>query len=285
MEWRSGKLYQAREVHNAHRNSIKGIHSYGRTFATCSDDGSAKLWDTSSLAIISTFYRNHDSIISVAYDDKRLITGSYDHEIRIFDIDSSILKVSTKDHGHEVNCIDAIVNGKYVASSYAEDIMIHALPSGEFRAKFNASMHIFSFSVLGSGNIAVTGEDPNPVKVLEINKQELGPSSMEAAISLVIEDCSLLSKSFIEKIIRSKNIHSASDLFRRHNILLLAIRSNVIKEEDLDRLNGDIWYLEERIYYRVSKLTSESPAMLYPIFRHAEDLGTIRNVFKFRAEH
>jgi WD40 repeat protein len=60
----------------------------GDLFATTSDDGTARLWDTETGAALATFTGHEGPVLAVAFshDGERIATGGADGTIRIFPV-------------------------------------------------------------------------------------------------------------------------------------------------------------------------------------------------------
>jgi len=301
------------ERKEAHEDTIFGSYSHGNTFATASFDNTVKLW-TSKLNLMHTFRGHNSWAMCVEYNDTYLVSGAADSTVRVYNIKDfnevcTIRREVTCGFGR-IMCVAISKNSKIVVSGTDDQfISLHALPSGDFIAKYNIHMYIHGMCILESGELAVAGQSPNEIKVLKIDelsnpnfiddftgwvrrsldfRQTPPPkklSVMEDAFMSVLENPKSLDISFIEKAIQAENIKSAADLFCGHNLVLLAIRSQVLAREDIIRFHGDLWYFQDNLYYPASQLTNESGTMLYPIFHHAQDLGIIKDGHQYRVNH
>jgi len=301
------KVQVVNEINDAHEDTIFGSYAHGGTFATASYDNTVKLW-TSRLVLMHTF-RGHTSwAMCVEYDDTYLVSGAADNTVRVYRMNDfkhvcTIRRQVTSGFGR-IMCVAISKDSNIVVSGGDDQIIsLHALPSGDFIAKYNIHMFIHGMTILSNGHLAVVGHSPHDVKVFKIDELPEGEpfddsyvppvpvppqkqtSVMEEAFMTVLKKPDSLDIPFIEKIIQRKNINSAADLFCGHNLLLLAIRTKVLSRQDILKFKGNQWFFQDNLYYPASQLTNESGKMLYPIFHHAQDIGFIEDGHKFRMNH
>lgn len=295
---------------DAHEESIFGSYAHGGTFATASFDNTVKLWNT-DLLLLHTFSDHNSWAMCVAYNKNFLVSGSADNTVRIYSMNDfahveAIRRKVTSGFGR-IMCVAISEDSKIVVSGGDDQvIMLHSLPSGEFIAKYNVKMFIYDICIMSDGHLAVVGQSPEDVKVFKIDglapgnsfdpippippKPVLKPpvkklSYMEDALMTALKDPKKLDIAFIEKHIRKKYIKSAADLFCGHNLVLLAVRSQVLTREHILKFKGNLWYFQDNLYYPASQLTKESSKLLYPIFHHAQDIGIIQDGHKYRVNH
>lgn len=87
-----GPVFSGGEQIAGHTDSVLGVRfsSDGLRLATCSADGTAKVWNVLSGAEVRTFTGHEDAVIAIGFspDDLQLITGSADGSARIWDVAS-----------------------------------------------------------------------------------------------------------------------------------------------------------------------------------------------------
>ena len=294
IKWNNNNVAKiVRRCKKGHEKMISRIFSTNAdTFATCSSDKTARLWDSTSLSCKAVFRGNHEALCCVSYDHEILVTGSKDGTVRVFEIGTARLLRSITTHKNWVRCVRIIPHTHMIASSGSDKVIaLHSSVTGEWIAEASLGMVVTSISVLKCGKICAVGGRPFSVKVVEIDRlfrkinSKQKASLLEIALLAAVTDPDVLSKEFIVKYINADNVNSAFDLFCGHNIVLLAIRCGVIKAGDVRKFNGDGWFFEENLYFPACKLVQESQAILYPIFRHAQDIGIVRDGHAFRREH
>ena len=91
---------------NTHSDAVRNIavSNNGKLFASCSDDGTAKLFqfkDTENPTELKTDFQNITAIRTITFsnDDKKIIAGTYDGDILIWDVNNPTAK-PTKLKGH-----------------------------------------------------------------------------------------------------------------------------------------------------------------------------------------
>ncbi len=169
--WNDKELNVTKQVDLAHEDQVQRIYARTEKFATCSRDGTAKLWDATSLAHIHTFTGHSEWVNSVSFDETYFVTGSQDTTIRVYDVNTFKHLATIKTHSDRVNCVRVVKGANMVISGGGDQILaLHALPSGECLCKYNMGMSINSISVLSSGKqAAVAGWKPDEVKLIEID--------------------------------------------------------------------------------------------------------------------
>lgn len=293
--WDSRKIHTINQVNRAHNDIINRIDSADGNFVTCSRDKRVKLWKSDSLELIKHVTDHTDSVMSVAMDEKYMVSGSRDTTINIYNAKTYGKQATVRTHSKPVSCVRIVKGSEFVLSTGGDKIIaIHSLSSGEKIATYNVGMYISSFAILNSGIVAIGCsthshfleliELPEYKKHLQLNYVP-PPSHLELAFSKIMSGPHLLTLQFIEQNVKKEYVKTASDLFYGHNIILLAIRSRIITADSLHKFNGNLWFFEENLYFPASKLSSESPSLLYPIFYHAQDIGIIRDGHAYRREH
>lgn len=293
VRWNNGAVKVVKVWSKAHAKIIARMYSLdGDTFATCSGDRTAKLWDSKAFSPNLVFRGNKDALCCVSYDHKYLVTGSKDGTIGVFDVRNGQVIRMIRTHSNWVRCVRVIENANIIVSAGTDrSIALHCSITGKLITQVSTGMIITSLAILNSGRIAAVGGNSFDVKIVELDQlinlfaKNYDPSPIELSFLAAVKQPDLLSTEFIKEHIFPRNIKSASDLYCGHNIVLLAIRCGVIKAADIHKFNGDVWFFEENLYFPASKLTNESPAVLYPVFRHAQDIGIIRDGHGFRREH
>ncbi len=180
--WNGRALNVMRQFTGAHEKAIWRMCSRGGgdTFATCSVDTTAKLWDSTTLALVHTFHGHSNWVYSLSYDADYLVTASLDRTIRVYSMLDYRHLTTIRTHEDSALCVQ-LVEGANVVLSGGEDMIIalHSLPSGSCIAKYDVNMTIHAMTLLASGRLAIAGWKPNEVKVLHIDEL---PLPMTAAV-------------------------------------------------------------------------------------------------------
>jgi hypothetical protein len=96
----------------------------GRTVATGSHDGTAKLWDvaTHQLRATLTGHNGTDTVYGVAFspDGRTLATGSLDHTARLWDVATHQLLATLTGHTNNVNAVAFSPDGRTLATGSAD---------------------------------------------------------------------------------------------------------------------------------------------------------------------
>lgn len=140
--------------------------------------------------------------------------------------------------------------------------------------------HVRAFSrvtTTGNDQSNPPGEVPQPGKSL---------SSLECALATALAVTSsnqlVVTEEFVKSSIRSEHVKSASDLLAGHNIVLLAIRTGVLRRDNIRGFGGTGWYFQENLYLPACKLTQDNADLIDTVFRHAESVGIIADGIPFK---
>jgi len=90
----------------------------GKTLATCSHDGTAKLWDTDTWQLRATLKGHHEAIyhLAVSPDSRTLATASWDGSVRLWSIDTGLPLLTLADNRGVVYCVAFSPDGRTLAA-------------------------------------------------------------------------------------------------------------------------------------------------------------------------
>ena len=169
----------------------------GKTLASCSDDGTIKLWDAPALREVRSLPGHRGAVLCLAFspDGKRLATGGADKAIRIWDVASGKLLLTRKGHtcavvglrfdpkrrflasagrdhtirlwakrtrvieARSINCIDLGADGTRVVSGHGDgSVVVWDTASGKkVRTIRSGALHVYGVALHGRF-VAVAGK-------------------------------------------------------------------------------------------------------------------------------
>lgn len=111
------------------------------------------------------------------------------------------------------------------------------------------------------------------------------PSPLQQAFIFAISKPSVLSSEYIAKYVRREYVTSIPALFAGHNLVLLFLRHQIEDTKGVNENIIDSWSLRENLYFPASNLPAcgNDENLMAFVFRHAEEIGLIRDGFQFRA--
>ena len=132
----------------------------GKTLATASRDGTAKLWDATSGKLTATL-RHAGKVLRLAFsrDGQTVATGSEDHTARLWDVATGRL-IATLEHRGTVWSIDFSPDGKLVATAADNDhsVKLWDAKTGKLVEEFKDGRSPLDFSPDGR-TLATGGKD------------------------------------------------------------------------------------------------------------------------------
>ena len=141
--------------HDGQAISLAQVNS--TTIASCSYDGTIKLWDTATLACIRTI-SNGSIVYSVATtpDGQYLISGSYDTKVRVWSVVTGHCMYTFSHHSGRVTRVTVSPCGRFIASGGGRLFLLKISPPFSFVIRENVLVHDGreqSLSLLSDGTI------------------------------------------------------------------------------------------------------------------------------------
>lgn len=216
--------------HHGSVNSI--IQLKNGDIASCGDDTSIRIWDSSTGKIIKVLEEHFSRITClVQLDDERLASGSFDTSIRLWNISESKCTLQLCEHESWLLGLLVLKDKRLASSSGDKTIKIWNLQKGRCALTFKGhSAWISTIIQLLNSNIASCSEDKT-VRIWNINTAECLQSFdyNEAIISL----CQLSNSRII--LGKSKSLHLITELPDKNEIEInnkISITSNVVQLKD-----------------------------------------------------
>jgi F-box and WD-40 domain protein 1/11 len=80
-----------------HTRGLACVQYTGNIIASGSNDHTIKIWDVDSGECIRTFIGHTDLVRTLSFDSRRLVSGSYDQSIKVWDMDTGKMLIDIKD--------------------------------------------------------------------------------------------------------------------------------------------------------------------------------------------
>jgi WD40 repeat protein len=168
-----GKASATFAGHTAGINDV--AYSPDGTLATCSLDGTIKIWSDTGL-LIEELNKHYDSVNSICYsnDGKYLFSGSSDKTVRAWDLTENKSSVLFS-HETEVLAVAANPEGNYIASGSRDGMIIiwDTVKSAIVKSFVGHQLPVNTLAVSPNGQYLVSGSDDNTIKVWDMATGQL----------------------------------------------------------------------------------------------------------------
>ena len=139
----------------------------GRIVVSGSEDGTLKLWDAASAALVRTLKGHNQGVWSVAFspDGRLIVSGGADKTLRLWDAASGALVRTLKGHNQPVRSVAFSPNGRLIVSgSDDRSVMLWDAASGALvRTLKGHSEGVGSVAFSPDGRLVVSGSDDRTV--------------------------------------------------------------------------------------------------------------------------
>lgn len=145
-------------LQDSHSSWVNDIDVHGDLFVTCSNDGTAKVWDTNSLTVQAILSRDN-SVVSTAVSDRNIAASCYGPKIRVFrnwDDHNLLFVLPLSALEFQIGQV-AFLNYDVVAVSCGLSLYFISLPTKSVLSCVRTEEPVNSFTVLGDGRIAIGG--------------------------------------------------------------------------------------------------------------------------------
>ncbi len=172
IRWDARKLVFVDIVHAAHDGGVHCVYKHGDGFfATCSVDGTAKLWDAESLSLVHTFSGHTDEVCYVVFDDVYLLTSSIDSTVRVYNIRNGNHLCTLPNQERDLSFIHIVQDANLViVNGDANELSLHQLPSGKCLSTCNVGMVLSAVVQLNASTLVIGGYNPYEVNVFVVNE-------------------------------------------------------------------------------------------------------------------
>ena len=156
---------------SGHTNWVAAVAVAGDRIVSGSIDNTIKVWDLSSGHLIRTLSGHTGYVHSVAVAGDRIVSGSADNTIKVWDINSGQLIRTLSGHTNHVRSV-AVVGDRIVSGSNDRTIKVWDINSGQLIRTLSGHTS-WVRSVAVAGDRIVSGSDDRTIKVWDINSGQL----------------------------------------------------------------------------------------------------------------
>ncbi|KAI9140620.1 WD40-repeat-containing domain protein [Paraphysoderma sedebokerense] len=157
--------------HNGPVHAVRFSNNKVNLF-TASDDNTVKMWDIPTGECVRTFEGHTDYVRSIALpttNSNILLTGSYDHTVKVYDTRTSTAPIFTLDHGQPVESTLIFPGEGCIASAGGPTIKIWSLHTGQCLRTLNNFQKTVTCLRIGSGGSRLlAGSLDGSVKLFEV---------------------------------------------------------------------------------------------------------------------
>ena len=163
--------YDPHTTLTGHSSTVLSVPVTGDRIVSGSVDHTIKVWDLNSGRLIRTLRGHSSSVYSVVVAGNRIVSGSQNGRIKVWDLNSGRLIRTLTGHSSYIRSV-AVAGDRIVSGSEDHTIKVWNLNSGQLiRTLTGHSRSVYSVAV--SGNRIVSGSRDNTIKVWDLNSGQL----------------------------------------------------------------------------------------------------------------
>ena len=124
------------KVKQGHTKDIIGLtcSADNQMLATCSNDGTAKVWKLPGGELVATLYGHQAPVVAARFieNTKYIVTASEDMTVRLWDVQTAKEIYNKKDHLKAIRALDVSPDGRWIATAGGDkDIILRDAMTGE----------------------------------------------------------------------------------------------------------------------------------------------------------
>jgi WD40 repeat protein len=155
-----------------HSAAVEGVayHPDGTRFATCSDDGTIKLWDSAAGHELLTLSSHAGPVFQIDYspDGKRLASASLDGTAKVWDVQTGETLFTLSGHTDAVGDVAFSPDGKYLATT-SDDKTAKVWDAGQVRLTLSGYQGFVNYVTFSpDGNLLAAGGEDGTVKIWDV---------------------------------------------------------------------------------------------------------------------
>ncbi len=131
-----------------------------------SEDSNIKIWDLETGACTQTLQGHDHFVYSLAFAEGKLISGSFDHTIKIWDLETGACTQTLQGHQGRVFCL-IVTQGKLISGSGDNTIKIWDLETGACRQTLQGHQHGVLCVVFAQGKL-ISGSFDKTIKIWDL---------------------------------------------------------------------------------------------------------------------
>ncbi len=129
-------------------------------------DNTIKIWDLETGVCTQTLYSHGDSVCCLALAQGKLISGSYDNTIKIWDLETGICTQTLQGHRNVVSCV-AFAQGKLISGSYDNTIKMWDIETGACTQTLQTHEDMIFCLTFSQGKL-ISGCNDNTIKIWDL---------------------------------------------------------------------------------------------------------------------
>ncbi|MHC6201585.1 WD40 repeat domain-containing protein [Breznakiellaceae bacterium SP9] len=166
--------FVTRRTLSGHSGGVNSISANGRQLVSASDDGTVRVWDIATGAVLKTLSGQAAAIICAAFspDGRYVASGANNRTIRIWDLsDGSNAYQILTGHGNDIVSLSYSRDGKQLLSSSSDrTIKVWDAASGKELKSISLSSTAFASAFSPDGKLILAGTAAGTVKVFDVER-------------------------------------------------------------------------------------------------------------------
>jgi len=164
------KIENSMKTLKGHSDRVTSVAVYKDKIVSGSKDNTIKIWDFKSGKLLNTLKGHSKAIESIAVDSDKIVSGSWGHAIKIWDLNSGKLLNTLKGHGYIIDSV-AIYNDKIISGDRSI-ISIWDLNSGKLLNTLRGHSGAVDSIAVDNDKI-VSGSADDTIKIWDLNSGKL----------------------------------------------------------------------------------------------------------------
>mmetsp|Transcript_6295 Transcript_6295/g.12522 ORF Transcript_6295/g.12522 Transcript_6295/m.12522 type:complete len:906 (-) Transcript_6295:666-3383(-) len=222
---------------------------------------------------------------------EQLISGGGDSLVWLWDLAMRKSIRGFKDHSSTILCVGWVKGRKEILSCSSDHTLKVWTTEGICKESLDHKGIVSSFAILEKEEISLatssdTVDDPREPATSKRSDEEQNfdafvPSEVETALVKVLLGKSQISHELLADVIQAKNIRTVADIFYGHNLVILALRCEILSRHACLTFNNVPFYFMKNLYhvFRNKAINDDERRAVELIAIDAERRGIIRNAY------